>query len=274
MRLLGNESEFVIKHLPRVGLVSADLPNGRTLRLVTRGNDWIPNQVFWRGWRGYEPDVSPVFFELARRARVVLDVGANIGFYSLLAGHANPTGHVFGFEPLRGPLEAFERNVAANGLQNVDVVPAAAGAASGYETFYFTRESQVPSSSSLSYEFMKSVPALDSHAVRVVRLDDFVSERRLDVDLIKIDTESTESRVLEGLQETLERDRPHIVLEMLDSPAANPEAIDRLTRPLGYQPRLLSLGGDFVGCPTVVGVVGNIHFVPPAMVSTSPPKAR
>ena len=49
-------SELVVKHLHRVGHVKAALPNGQTLRLWSLGDDWISNQVYWRGWAGYEPE--------------------------------------------------------------------------------------------------------------------------------------------------------------------------------------------------------------------------
>src|SRR5882724_8020540 len=57
----GMRSEFVIKHLHRAGNVWLALPNSRTLRLWSRGDDWVSNQVYWRGWDGYEPETVPLF---------------------------------------------------------------------------------------------------------------------------------------------------------------------------------------------------------------------
>jgi hypothetical protein len=62
---MGRDFEVAIKHLPRTGPVRSRLPNGEVLRLWSRGDDWISNQVFWRGWSGYEPETTPLFFELA-----------------------------------------------------------------------------------------------------------------------------------------------------------------------------------------------------------------
>lgn len=76
--------EFVVKHLHRMGTVRSQLPNGRELRLRSRGDDWVSNQVYWRGWNGYESESVPLFFRLATRASVTLDVGAYVGFYALL----------------------------------------------------------------------------------------------------------------------------------------------------------------------------------------------
>src|SRR5262245_6348395 len=93
-------SEFVCKHLPRVGTVRRRLPNGGTLSLWSRGDDWVSNQIYWRGWDGYEPETASLFFRLATRAAVTLDVGAYVGYYTLIAAHANPNGVVHVFEPL------------------------------------------------------------------------------------------------------------------------------------------------------------------------------
>ncbi len=82
MRAAGRSSESVIRHLPRSGTIKELLPNGRTLKFVSRGDDWVSNQVFWRGWRAFEPEMSGLFFELARHSRATLDVGAHIGFYA------------------------------------------------------------------------------------------------------------------------------------------------------------------------------------------------
>ena len=115
----GLQSELIIKRLRRVGMVRRRLPNGRTLRLWSRADDWVSNQIYWRGWSGYEPETVPLFFRLATHARVTLDVGAYVGFYTLLAAHANPTGQVYAFEPLLSVYERLQWNVMLNGLTNV-----------------------------------------------------------------------------------------------------------------------------------------------------------
>ncbi len=54
---VGANSELVVKHLHRVGTVRRILPNGRALVLGSHGDDWISNQVYWRGWAGYETEM-------------------------------------------------------------------------------------------------------------------------------------------------------------------------------------------------------------------------
>src|SRR5689334_4016593 len=68
--------ESVIKHLPRVGKTKILLPDGKSFVIDSSGEDWIPTQLFWRGWLGYEPEVTHLFYELSKKANVVLDIGA------------------------------------------------------------------------------------------------------------------------------------------------------------------------------------------------------
>jgi hypothetical protein len=54
LRACNRRSEWVIRHLHRYGGVRFRLPNGRTARLWSRADDWVSNQIYWRGWNGYE----------------------------------------------------------------------------------------------------------------------------------------------------------------------------------------------------------------------------
>lgn len=239
LRASGLRSEWVIRHLHRVGPVGAPLPNGRTLRLWSRGDDWVSNQIYWRGWAGYEPETARVFFRLAERARVTLDVGAYVGYYALLAAYANPSGRVFAFEPLPEAQERLRRHVALNALVNVECVPCAVAAREGRAPLYRV-PSALPTSSSLSLAFMRPAGELDSVSVPVTTLDAFVRERGLTgIDLLKVDTESTEPEVLAGAAETLERERPAILCEVLAGRATG-EALARRLGPLGYRYFLLT----------------------------------
>jgi FkbM family methyltransferase len=239
----GLRSEKVIKHLHRVGHVRSRLPNGRMLRLWSRGDDWISNQVYWRGWAGYEPETVPLFFQLASRARVTFDVGAHVGFFTLLAGHANPNGRVFSFEPMAAVHERLRQNVALNGLDNVECIASAAGDTDGHAEFYHVFGG-LPSSSSLSLEFMSACGGeLHSTRIPVITIDKLVREKRIGrVDLLKIDTENTEPQVLRGMLDTLARDRPSIVCEVLKGRGSE-EALQDILSSFGYRYYLLTPNG-------------------------------
>jgi FkbM family methyltransferase len=241
LRTLGLQSELVIKHLPRVGTTTITLPGERRARLWSCGDDWVPNQVFWRGWDGYEPEMTPIFWRFAASARVTLDVGAHVGFYAILAAIANEHGSVFAFEPLPPVFERLERNLTLNRLGNVVALRQAAGAVDGWAPFFHV-PGLIPCSSSLSESFMRSHPILESLPVSVVRLDTFAREHAVaTIDLIKLDTETTEPDVLIGMGPLLGSSRPDIFCEVL--PGADADALTSILQPLGYSFYLLTDAG-------------------------------
>jgi FkbM family methyltransferase len=236
---VGSTSEWAVKHLPRTGTVTSPLPNGRVLRLHSHGDDWVSNQVFWRGWTGYEPEITPLFFRLATRARATLDVGAHVGFYSLLAAHANPSGKVYAFEPMPATYARLLKNVALNGLGNVSAIEAAVGAAEGSAEFYHG-STEIPCSCGLAPDIFEADSEVSSFSVKVVALDDVAEKDGLSVDLVKIDTETTEMDVLHGLARTLRRDHPDVFCEVWAGPG--PEMREFLSA-LGYRCYALRTSG-------------------------------
>ena len=245
-RIFGRTPEWAPRHLHRIGEVRERLPNGTDLILHGRGDDWVTNLVYWNGWRGYEPGTIDLFYRLATRSSVILDVGAYVGFFTLVAGHANPRGRLFAFEPMPAIFARLEENVRRNRLANVECVNAAVGREDGRARFFFSQEALetgLPTSSSLSASFMAYPAGLAETEVPLLSLDTFLRARSVDrVDLIKIDTESTEPEVLSGFASTLARDRPAIICEVLKD-RVDVEALDAILRPCGYHFFLLSPEG-------------------------------
>lgn len=234
LSLTGLRPAFIVKHLHRVGTVRRRLPNGRILSLWSGGDDWVSNQIYWRGWNGYEPETAPVFFKLATRAAVTIDVGAYVGYYTLMAAHANAAGHVHAFEPLPNIHERLCRNIQLNRIDNVACNGCAVGDTDNAAQFFY-QDAGLPTSSSLSLEFMRSGGDFVSCTVPVVTLDRYVADRDISrVDLLKVDTETTECQVLRGMRATLERDRPDIFCEVLCG-SGTEFALEEILGPLGYR---------------------------------------
>ena len=240
---IGWQPDFLPRHLHKVGRVRCSLPNGSAFDLWSRGDDWISNRVFWFGWTGYEPETIGIFSSLAATASVTLDVGAYVGYYSLVAARSNSHGVVHAFEPMPSIFARLENNIRLNGLRNVEAHEIAVGDTEGTAAFYFSAKSELPTSSSLSPTYTADTSGLTSRSVRVVRLDDFLRERSIGrVDLMKIDTETTELAVLRGARAMLERDKPNIVCEVLYD-RADAAAMTEFLAPLGYSFYLLTPDG-------------------------------
>ena len=243
---MGKTPEIFPLHLHRVGDVYERLPNGATLHLRSRGDDWVTNLVFWKGWKAYEPGTIELFYRLAARASVVLDVGAYVGFFSMVAALANREARVYAFEPMDAIHRRLVENVGRNGLQNVQCFNVAVSDSNGSARFFFSQAALregLPTSSSLSESFMAGAPELTGVDVPLLTIDAFSQERAIPrVDLVKIDTETTEPSVLRGMRRVLSRDRPTIVCEVLHG-RADAEGLDAELRPLGYKYFLLKPGG-------------------------------
>jgi FkbM family methyltransferase len=245
-RLVGGTPEVLPRHLHRVGDVFEALPNGETLHLRSKGDDWVTNLVFWKGWKAYEPGTIDLFYRLAGRANVILDIGAYVGFFTLVGGLANRNARIYAFEAMEPIHRRLLENVERNGLKNVECVNAAVGDSNGQARFFFSmaalREG-LPTSSSLSESFMAKAPELTGVDVPLLTIDTFSETHSIArVDLVKIDTETTEPSVLRGMRQVLSRDRPAIVCEVLQR-RADTAAIESELRPLGYKFFLLTPDG-------------------------------
>ena len=189
------------------------LPDGCSLRLhCANSEDEVVHPLHWRGFQGYEPETTSLFYRLSAGSRCVLDVGAHVGYYALLAATANAQARVFAFEPVPQIQDRLRANVKLNGFNHVHCEPLAASDKDGSVEFYVP-----PGLSPTSASALKGFrPAEYSLKVSATRLDTFVKSRQLSkIDLVKMDTEGTEHLVLEGMREILAEQAPLIISEAL-----------------------------------------------------------
>jgi FkbM family methyltransferase len=148
-----------------------------------------------------------------RPTSTVVDVGANVGLFSVVAGRSCTEGRVIAYEAAPRPAALLRDNVVANWLtERVTVRPVAVGAAAGTATFRFPTTMHTLGSLDLDAEaFAEQFPGveLQEHAVSVVTLDDDLDALGLTgvVDLVKVDVEGGEAEVLRGLHRHLEAGR-------------------------------------------------------------------
>jgi FkbM family methyltransferase len=147
---------------------------------------------------------------------ICIDVGANIGLYSLAFAWLAPRGRVYAFEPSPDTFDHLSQNVQNNDLDNVETFKLALGdQAEGTVHFhdfpFFTAGSfAVDDDSFLTSEALGS----NYFEAPATTLDSFVAEHGIDrIDLVKIDVEGAELSVLDGAKETLSALQPMVVLE-------------------------------------------------------------
>jgi FkbM family methyltransferase len=169
---------------------------------------------------------------------VFYDVGANIGFFSILAAkRVQRHGAVYAFEPLTENAAAIQRNASMNGLTNVSVSEVAVDETSGTGSLLLT---DWDGGSSLSTALVAPSASVGQRAVRVIALDDLIESGGVrPPTLVKIDVEGAEFGVLRGMVRTIAAFKPALVYEVDDGDREafhrRWEALDQFVSRLGYK---------------------------------------
>jgi FkbM family methyltransferase len=154
----------------------------------------------------YEPHLTAVFERYCTPGTTVVDVGANLGYYSLLAARlVGPSGRVIALEPNSENCRLFLSSLRRSGFGNVQVLPVAADVETGW-AYYSTH---VGSNGGLIDD--GDLLARPGVVVPTFRLDDLVAGP---VGLLKMDVEGAEGRVVRGATRLIERDRPIVTTEL------------------------------------------------------------
>ena len=196
----------------KAGTLRVPYGAGQGLRLSLAHLPVVNMQAGWLARGIAELPVQEAFRRLIAPGDVVYDVGASIGFFSLLAARlTGPTGRVVALEPARGPAEAVRVNAALNDLHNVTVLDAAAGAGPGRERLWVVADQ---TSSHLASRGRHPL-AEEAVEVEVVALDDLVGDGGFPPPaLVKMDVEGSELDALRGMRRILDEHRPKLLCEL------------------------------------------------------------
>jgi FkbM family methyltransferase len=191
--------------------------NGVSFRYASVPGDDLGRILYWKGSTAFEGETVAEFSRVAAAARVVIDVGACTGFYSLLALASNPECRVIAFEPVAANRKLVELNLAANEWQNrCSLRPECVSNACGRALFHvpYSPEGVVVSSSSLN---PNGFHGMHGELVETVCTTlDAAIPADTPVDLVKIDVEGFEGAVLEGMRRIVAEHSPAIILECSD----------------------------------------------------------
>lgn len=182
----------------------------------------------------HEPAVREIIREYVKPGYTVIDVGAHIGYYTLLfARMVGEHGLVIAFEPLEENFLVLQENIKLNNYSNVRVVKSAVAEKSGIATLYRDEWFALPAASHIT---SNDRSGLLIYNVSTVSLDEYVKTNKLQrVDFVKIDVEGAEDLVIKGMQMILLRDRRILVVEVHGIMDGSPSgALVNLER-AGYQ---------------------------------------
>jgi FkbM family methyltransferase len=243
--------KFIDRPGPVTDFASIPLPAGASIKMSRNGGrDQVLEQALREGWEAFETPLPRIFLEtIARTTGLVVDVGANTGFYSLLA--ARRGSNVLAFEPVPAVREILIRNVAGNRLQGkIKISACAASDRAGRATLFVPDPSHglIETSSSLNEQFQPHASTLE---VDVAPLDTLLLPGQK-VGVVKIDAEGHEAAVLRGAMGLIARDRPVLFVEVL--PAAEMIFMTRLLAEMEYVDIPLPSDGQ-------LSIQPEVHFV-------------
>ena len=197
-------------------------------RMFVRTDDLVGRVIAISGV--WEPNLTALFKSALAPGDVCIDVGAHIGYYTLLAARAvGPGGHVYAFEPSPSNNRALRRNIALNRLSNVTALDVAAGAETRQATLFEGPASNSGQATLNAAFAAKSAARIQEATVEVAPVASLVSETEWDrTRVIKIDVEWEELDVLRGLQPLFDRGRPLSVFLEWTPRRAAPGAADEL----------------------------------------------
>jgi FkbM family methyltransferase len=165
----------------------------------------------------HEPSTTALVHRLARTGWTFLDVGANAGYYALLAADlGGPSARVLAFEPNDDIAAMLRTSAGLSAMPNVEVLTAACGREAGREQLLVSTD---PGNTGLSSLVAGLVPDTSEVTVNVVTVDAVCEARGVVPDVVKIDVEGHELAVLEGMEVLLSSGREiTLIVELSDDP--------------------------------------------------------
>jgi len=172
--------------------------------------DHVQKQIYFFGC--YEPIENYLFSGLIDEDSIVLDVGANIGFYSLTLSNKIKSGKVYSFEAVDTTFDKLSKNISNSHKDSV-IKALNLGAWNKEEevTFSLPDQDNIGAFTAGSVDSDKTTTCV----AKMITLDSFVEKESLEkVDFIKMDIEGAELNALKGAHKLLENFRPTILLEV------------------------------------------------------------
>jgi FkbM family methyltransferase len=250
-------------HYRLTGRVNVD---GATFHLQP-GDNYLTQWILNDG--EYEPTETKLTRSILKEGDVFVDVGANIGWYTVHAGKAvGKTGKVIAFEPEPGNLSLLRKNIEANGLTQAEADGRALSKEPGSFKLFLEKDNLGMHSLVMEHGGQRYID------VETMRFDDYWNDRG-PIRLVKIDTEGAEGLILEGMAETLKRQKNmDLIIEFapyrLVKSGYDPEKILANFYALGYKAAMIDEEKRQVvelGTPTVRELnlpkddsVTNLHF--------------
>ncbi|MFA6536812.1 MAG: FkbM family methyltransferase [Patescibacteria group bacterium] len=198
-----------------------------TLNLRDEVDISVANEIFViREYRSSE--------QIIKNAKApILDIGTHAGYFILYCRTFNPTVPIFGFEPEKKNFEFCQKNLTANKIKKVKVLPVAVWSKSGMKNLQITADSQ-------NNFLQENKTSKNSIQVKTTSLTDFFAQNKIkEISLLKMDIEGAEFTIFKNLPSADLKKIKNIILEYHISPKNKPKKIEDILRRNGFEVKRL-----------------------------------
>jgi FkbM family methyltransferase len=199
------------------GIIEIEIEKDKTFKMISSG-EYIENELFWKGIKksSFEKTTLAIFQKLAQNSKFFVDIGANTGVFTLVAKTINKDIICFAFEPVSLIYDRLEKNLKLNGITDVVLENKAVSNYDGVCQFQDAEGEDIPTSLTiLTEEEIRNKKTIE---VQCVTLDSYFSNnlQNMPIDLVKMDVETFEPQVIEGMKSILTKYEPTLIVEILD----------------------------------------------------------
>ena len=169
-------------------------------KMFCHGNDGLALSLF----KTYEPTQTEIVKKFVKKGDNVIDVGAHVGYYTFLMSElVGQSGKVFSFEPDPDNFVLLKKGIDANNLKNVEIIQKAVSKENSKIKLYL---SDTDRATNRIYDAGMN----DAHKIIEVEtcsIDEFLQNKKIKINFIKIDAEGSEQGVIEGMKTTLKENK-------------------------------------------------------------------
>ena len=174
-------------------------------KMFTQNNDGLALSIF----KIYEPNQTEIVKKYVHEGDIVIDVGAHVGYYTLLMAQlVGKNGKVYSFEPDPVNFQLLKKSVEINGFENVVLIQkAVSNITDKVKLFLGDNDSAI----NRIYD-AKLGDAKESIDVESIRIDEYFKENDELVNFIKIDSEGSEVKIINGMKQFLSRNQELVMM--------------------------------------------------------------
>jgi FkbM family methyltransferase len=217
------------------GVTTFTLRDNRDLSFVNV-ESLVLHQLYWFGEQGWEPQLLPWWRRFCGRSSSILELGANVGYFTVQGARAGPRARYTAVEPYPFSARVCRANLELNRVESVELVTAAAVAGTEPAVELHVPGDQLATPTVAFIRAGTELPERMSRGVRQTISVPAVDVRRLlsGVDLLKLDVEGQEHALLAAGREQLRAGRPTVFVEVLPGTTRLRRLIAELCRDDGF----------------------------------------